>query len=329
MSSTSPASNNALVRVALFGATGFIGLNLARYLCERGVEVVAVLRDGREVPAVLAASGARIATESNYRELVGEGAAHTVAINLAAARYDAAKFQHYQADIFSQNVDIATRFYRFCVMHDISEVRFASSIAVYPQSATLLQDSAPLDTNEYPAQSERMYGVSKRISEEVAALYHAQYGVHSQLFRLSNPYGPHDSLSSERAHVLAAFVIRALTTQGDFTMRGGADATRDFIYVGDVCEVFYRSLSMRGVQAAFNLATGENTRISTLAQRVLALTTPAGAPPRNIVTEGSPTSSVVHRVCDVSRLKAQFALEHFTSLDEGLQQTIDWYRGNV
>jgi nucleoside-diphosphate-sugar epimerase len=304
MSGNLPSSADATVLI--WGATGFVGINLAAYLRTRVKKVLAVGRDG-------------VLTESI------DDKDNVIAINLAATRYDAQGFQHKQSTIFSQNVEIATHFYHFCLNHDIKEARVASSIAVYPESETLLDDAKPIDRDVLPAASEAMYGCSKRIAEDIAGLYHTKYGINSIQFRLSNPYGPHDSLHIDRAHVLAAFVMRALTTSGPFTVRGGPDATRDFIYVRDVCDIFYKSLAMRGTHGAYNMATGGNTKIIDLATLVVKLTDPS----RPITFEGSPTSSVVHRVSKVERLKRDFAIDRFTALETGLGETIDWYRTKV
>ena len=101
-------------------------------------------------------------------------------------------------------------------------------------------------------------------------------------------------------------------------MRGDPDATRDFIYVGDVCEIFRRSLAWRGRNEAYNLGSGENVSVRTLAENVLRL---AGAA-RPIVSRGTATSVVAHRRCRNDRLKADFDFHAFTPLVEGLKSTI-------
>jgi nucleoside-diphosphate-sugar epimerase len=113
-----------------------------------------------------------------------------------------------------------------------------------------------------------------------------------------------------------------LTSTGDFTVRGNPEATRDFVYVGDVCEIFQRSLGWRGRNEAYNLGSGENTSARALAETILKL---AGTP-RPIVSQGAATSAVAHRRCRNDRLKADFGFDRFIPLAEGLKPTIAWYR---
>jgi nucleoside-diphosphate-sugar epimerase len=143
-------------------------------------------------------------------------------------------------------------------------------------------------------------------------------------FRLTNPFGPYDSVDEVKAHVVPAFIMRALTTSGPFIVRGNLRASRDFIYVGDVCEILYRSLAWRGSDSVYNLGSGENVTIGDLARHILRLV----GSDREIFAAGPAVSAVAHRRCRNERLRAAFGIERFTPLDEGLHVTIDWY-GNV
>ncbi len=103
----------------------------------------------------------------------------------------------------------------------------------------------------------------------VADLHAERYGIHTISFRLSNPYGPHDSTDPRKAHVLPAFVMRALAPGERFTIKGNPLVERDFIYVGDVVDVFARSLAIRETSDALNLCRGETTTLLDLARTIL------------------------------------------------------------
>jgi nucleoside-diphosphate-sugar epimerase len=298
--------------ILIVGATGFIGRNLVRAL-KSETRVVPVSLSGADVEGL---AGHAFSDLQHLK--VG---ANTVVINVAACRYDAASFNTGQVEILLRNVKIAAAIYEFCVRNGITEVRSASSVAVYSADSGC-DDAAPLDLGRDPQPGELMYGWSKRIAEIYGRLFAAKAGINTVTFRLTNPYGPFDSVEESKAHVVPAFVIRALTSTGDFMVRGDPDATRDFIYVRDVCEIFRRSLAWRGRNAAYNLGSGENTSVRALAQTVLRLA--GGARP--IVSRGAATSVVAHRRCRNDRLKADFDFHAFTPLVEGLKSTMAWYR---
>lgn len=300
--------------VVVVGATGFIGRNLVERL--RG-EVERILPVSASGAAVAGLPGLRLADLAPIE--IGRDAA---LVNLAAHRYDATRFAAAQSEILLRNVELAGRVCELCATKGIAEIRTAGSIAVYPAGDAAGDDAVPLDLNREPHEGELMYAWSKRIGELYGRLFARQCGINSIAFRLTNPFGPHDSLDAAKAHVVPAFVIRALTTSGPFAVRGNPLASRDFIYVGDVCEVILRSLRVRGRSDAYNLGSGETATIAELARTVLRL---VGREPE-IVAAGAATSAVAHRRCRNDRVKADFAIDRFTALADGLVPTIAWYR---
>ena len=296
------------------GASGFIGRNLVRRL--RG-EVPRILPVSASATAVDGIPGLRLGDLATIA--IGPDAA---LVDVAAYRYDAARFATAQAEILLRNVEIAGQVYELCARQGISEIRLASSIAVYPAAETGFDDDSPIDLNKEPHESELMYAWSKRIGEIYAGLFARQYDINTIAFRLTNPFGPHDSLDEAKAHVIPAFIIRALTGSGPFAIRGNPQASRDFIYVGDVCEVIYRSLQVRGRRGLYNLGSGENVTIDRLARTILRLV----GREAEIVSSGAAGSAVAERRCRNQRVRADFRIDRFTALEEGLVATVEWYR---
>lgn len=319
MTNTSPEAERGWSpeTVIVIGAKGFIGRNLVDALKGKAGRLVAVDVAPGNVGGVPCVSFDNL-------EAMDFGA-NTVVIHLAAVGYDASNFSSGQSNILLRNVEITGRIYEFCVRKQIREVRLASSIAVYPAEGDPMDDGAPLDLLRDPHDGELMYGWSKRIGEIYARLYRQKLGIETVAFRLTNPYGPYDSVREEKAHVVPAFVIRALTSSGPFAIRGNPEASRDFVYVTDVCEVFIRSLAWRGRSDAFNVGCGQNTTVSSLAKSVLRLV----GSEREIVASGKSVSAVEHRGCDNAKLRAAIGMTRFVSLDEGLKPTIEWYRHAV
>ena len=309
-----PASGPLPETVVVIGASGFIGRNLVRHLKGRVGRILPVSASGQAVEGI---AGMRFAEFD--RADIGRDA---IVVNLAAHRYDGTNFARDQAEIFARNVEISTRVYEFCARRGITEMRTASSTAVYPAGDTNCDDSVPLDLDRDPHPGEVLYGWSKRVGELIGQLFARQCGIHTVAFRLTNPYGPCDSLDEATAHVVPAFVIRALTNAGPFTVRGNPQARRDFIYVGDVCDAFCRSLAWRGRDAIYNLGSGETVTIGALARTILRLV----GSEREIIASGAAVSDVAERRCRNERLRADFAIERFTPLEAGLTPTIDWYR---
>ena len=303
--------------VIVVGATGFVGQNLVRHLKDKVARIVPVSTLGAAVAGI---PGIRFA------DLDEAGiAADAVVVNLAAHRYDRRSFARQQPQIFARNVEITSRVYEFCARCGITEVRLASSSGVYPADVPSGDDAIPLDLAQEPQHGELLYAWSKRIAEVTARLFAASHGIHTIAFRLTNPYGPRDGLDAEAVHVVPALIIRALTTCGPLVLRGNPAARRDFIYVGDICEVFGQSLARRGRSAVYNLGSGESTTIGEVARTVLDL---AGSG-RGLVVDPSAAPGVASRQVTADRLRADFAIEQLTPLRDGLARTVDWYRDAI
>jgi nucleoside-diphosphate-sugar epimerase len=305
--------------VVLFGASGFIGRNIVAALHGR-TELVAVTSSGQTVPGC-----ARTVAAAALADLPPLPDA-TAIVNVAAFRYFASRFASQQAEILAANTALTDAVYRFALARGIFEIRAASSSAVYPAAWLVLDDDRPIDLNAWPHDGEAAYAWSKRWGEIVAALWHRRAGINTISLRLTNPYGPFDTLDEAEAHVATAFVLRALGDAADFEIRGDPEAERDFVHAGDVAAAFVASLELCGVQDAANCACGETTTIADLAlaaMRAAERERPlrASKPPQGA------NAGVKVRRAKAARLRRLLpGLAPFRPVAQGMRETVSWYR---
>jgi len=144
----------------------------------------------------------------------------------------------------------------------------------------------------------------------------------------ANLYGPGDAFDTDRGHVVAALVRKALVAadggEATFDVWGDGSATRDFVYVGDVAE----AIAAIAVDpepfagAALNLASGRETSIREIAEAV-ARAVGSGVRPRFLADK---PVGYTRRVMSVERAAARIGYRPETSLDEGLARTVAWLR---
>ncbi|MBV1795922.1 NAD(P)-dependent oxidoreductase [Siccirubricoccus sp. G192] len=306
--------------VILFGASGFIGRNIAEALRGRAELLVGVNASGRAVPGC-----DRVVAAADLASLPALPA-RTAIIHVAAFRYFASRFGKQQAEILSANLGLTDLVYRFALERGITEIRAASSAAVYPAGWAVQDDALPLDLNAWPHEGEAAYAWSKRWGEIAAELWHRRAGVNTISFRLTNPYGPFDTLDEAEAHVATAFLLRALGDAPEFEVRGDPEAERDFLFAGDIAATFVESLTLQGVQAAVNCAAGETTRVIDLAHAAMR----AAGRERPVRTNPPPpgaNAGVKVRRATAARLRQLLpGLPPFQGLEAGLRRTLDWYR---
>ena len=302
--------------VVLFGASGFIGRNIVDALAGR-THLVGVTGSGTPIPGCdQVVAGADIGG-------IGPLPPDTVIIHVAAFRYFASRFARQQAEILAVNTALTQAVYDFALARGITEVRVASSSAVYPASWAVLDDTRTLDLNDWPHDGEAAYAWSKRWGEITAELWHRRAGISTISLRLTNPYGPHDTLDEDEGHVATAFIIRALKDQPDFEVRGNPLAERDFVFSGDVANAFVASLSLLGVHAAMNCARGQTTTVADLATAAMR----AAGRERPLRTAPPPHAGVAVRRASGERIRAEIpGLPPFRDLDDGMRATMEWYR---
>jgi UDP-glucose 4-epimerase len=301
--------------VVVIGASGFVGRNLVDALAGRVSELIGVTGSTPAVPGCTRT--VRLSELGSLPPLPED----TVVAHLGAYRYDASRFDLAQSHIIQANTEINSRIYHLCAERGLREVRMASSVAVYGADLAVMDDAVPVDLNAQPNANEAFYAWSKRWAEILAGLYRDRFGINSVVFRLSNPYGPHDSIDPNKAHVAPAFVMKALSANPVFEIRGDGMVQRDFVFVGDVVEALVRSLAWRGRHDVFNLCTGRTVTLIELAETVMRV---AGV--AKPICPGAPGAfGPASRASRGSRIKAATGIK-FTHLEDGMRPTVEWYR---
>ena len=165
------------------------------------------------------------------------------------------------------------------------------------------------------------YAVSK-LATEAYALSHAYcYDLSVLAFRFFNVFGPLQAAGHAYAAVIPAFVSAALDGR-PLTVHGDGEQTRDFTYVGTVCQVISDAVSRRVASPEpVNLAFGTRTSLTSL---ISLLEETLGHP---VTTEHlEPRAGDVHdSQADPSRLKELFPNCAPLPLAEGLRSTVAWF----
>ncbi len=180
-------------------------------------------------------------------------------------------------------------------------------------------------------QMDSPYAISKVVGEFYALYYHARHGLPTVRARFQNVYGPGEILGAGRwrgtpatvwRNVVPTFVYKALNREA-LPLEGGGAATRDFIYVGDVVRGLLRCAALGAAGDVYNLASGVETSILDLANRINHLTeNPAGVqiiPPRGWDRSG-------RRFGSPAKASAQLDFRAAVDLRDGLVSTIEWTR---
>lgn len=163
------------------------------------------------------------------------------------------------------------------------------------------------------------YDEGKRVAEAMVYAHLREHGVDVRVARLFNCYGPR--LRPGDGRVVSNFIVQALEGR-PLTVYGDGRQTRSFCYVDDTVAGLL-ALMASGHTGPVNLGNpGEFTMIE-LADRVLALT----ACRAGVIHLPLPADDPARRKPDIAVARRVLGWSPRIALDEGLQRTIEHFRG--
>ena len=198
----------------------------------------------------------------------------------------------------------------------VAHISCASSSSVYGMNPAL-----PKHEREW-VRPMSPYAVTKLATEQYTLCYQQAYGMDTLAFRFFNVYGPRQRAGHVYAAVIPVF-LDALMRGERLPINGDGSNSRDFTYVGTVCRVLLDAAERRVTHAEpVNLAFGTNT---TLLELVARIEHAAGMTAKVVHREPRP-GDVKHSQADNASLRALFPNVSPVSLDEGLADTVNWFK---
>jgi len=149
--------------------------------------------------------------------------------------------------------------------------------------------------------------------------YHRQNNVDVRIIRIFNTYGPR--MAENDGRVVSNFILQALKGE-DITVYGKGEQTRSFCYVSDLVEGMLRMMDCPDFTGPVNLGNPCETSILEFAEKIIALT---GSRSR-VVFRPLPADDPKQRQPDISLAKKMLDWEPRVDVDEGLKQTIEYFR---
>jgi len=165
------------------------------------------------------------------------------------------------------------------------------------------------------------YAVSKLAAEQYVLAYQQSYGMNTLAFRFFNVYGPGQKAGHTYAAVIPAF-LDALLHERPLPIHGDGNQSRDFTYVGTVCDVLLDAIN-RGVThpEPINLAFGTNTNLNQLINTIGEVT---GQTPEVSYGPSRP-GDVKHSEAKYATLRSLFPDVHPVPLTQGVLETVAWF----
>jgi len=301
-------------RVAVTGGAGFLGSYVVEKLRQRGAGDVFVPR--RRDYDLVNIEGVRRMYDDARPDLVIHLAA--VVGGIGANRLNPGKY-------FYDNLMMGVQLMEEARLRGVRKFLATGTICSYPKFTPVPFKEEDL-WNGYPEETNAPYGLAKKMMLVQSQAYRQQYGFNSIFLLPVNLYGPRDNFDPESSHVIPALIrkcVEAIDAGADhITCWGTGSATREFLHAEDCAEGLVLAAERYDKSDPVNLGAGFEISIKDLTEKIVALTGFTG----RIEWDPSKPDGQPRRSLDTSRAEREFGFRARIGFEEGLRQTIDWYR---
>ncbi len=303
------------MKVFVTGGRGFLGTAVSTALRDKEIEVQVLGRHSGDLLDPVVAE-----------KLLKDA---EVIIHLAADVGGVGYLRSCLGRAFHSNFQLGLNVVRAACKGKAKRVIMAGTPCAYSGDASLpLTEDALMEG--VPSGDTGSYGYAKLASSLVANHFCMDAGIDTATVIPSNLYGPGDNYDSERGHVVAALLRKALIAdelgQRTFSVWGDGAATRDFIYVGDaaaaIADVAIADNHHEG--AMYNLGSGVETSIREIAFAVAQAVNPRIQP----VFDVAKPVGYNRRVMSIEQARRALQYNPSTSLAFGLGATVQWLRNS-
>jgi len=301
-------------RIVVTGGSGFLGSEVVAELGRRGATDIVIPRSS-EVDL----------TDATQARALFAAARPSLVIHLAAKVGGIGANRRHPGTFFRDNMAMGLNVLEEARRAGTPKVVIAGTICAYPKFAPVPFREEDL-WNGYPEETNAPYGVAKKALLVMAQAYRQEFGSNFVMVFPVNLYGPRDNFDLEASHVIPAMIRKFIEAelQGEKTVElwGDGSPTREFLYVSDAARGIVLAAERYDSPDPVNLGAGFEISMRDLAEKIMRATGFRG----EVRWDASRPNGQPRRMLDVSRAKERFGFSATTSLDEGLAQTIAWYR---
>jgi len=309
--------------VLVAGGGGFIGSHLVELLVESGARVRVAQRTypSKNLTAVLSKIEFVPADLSRLEECLKVTKGMEIVFDLAAKVGGVQYNTNHPATMFFRDSILSLNMLEAARVERVDRFMCASSTCVYSPTATVpnMEEDGFKDN---PDESNIGYGWAKRVAELGAKFCAREFGMKIAIVRPANIYGPRDNFDSETFHVIPALIRRVFESTGSIDVWGSGNQTRSFIYVKDAVRAMMLATEKYAVVDPINIGTDEEITIKKLIELIIRISGKDLA----VRFDTSKPEGQIRKAAGISRIREKLNWSPSYSLEEGLKETIEWFK---
>jgi GDP-L-fucose synthase len=233
-----------------------------------------------------------------------------------------------KVEFYRENTLINDNIMELCRIHKVKKlVSFLSTCIFpdktsYPIDETMLHDGPPHPSNEG-------YAYAKRLIDTMNRAYAEEYGCNFTSIIPTNIYGPHDNFSIQNGHVIPGLIHKCYLAKKDntpFTIWGSGKPLRQFIYSLDLAELTVWVMRDYHSPEPITLSVDEASEVS-IGEVALSVAK-AMKFEGEVVFDTEKADGQFKKTACNKKLRSHRPDYEFTSMDAGIQKSVDWFLAN-
>ncbi|HEY9910119.1 MAG TPA: GDP-L-fucose synthase [Thermosynechococcaceae cyanobacterium] len=301
-------------RILVTGGAGFLGRQVIAQLIQAGADL--------EKVTVPRSRDCDLRQLSHCQQAVDQ---QDIVIHLAAHVGGIGLNREKPAELFYDNLMMGTQLIHAAHVAGVKKFVCVGTICAYPKFTPVPFKEDDL-WNGYPEETNAPYGIAKKALLVQLQAYRQQYGFDGIYLLPVNLYGPEDNFDPGSSHVIPALIrkVHEAQLQGDqqIPVWGDGSPTREFLYSEDAARGIVLATQAYSDAEPVNLGTGEEITIKDLITLICRLMNYEG----ELVWETDKPNGQPRRCLDTDRARQAFGFTANVGFEEGLKNTIAWYR---
>ncbi len=292
-------------RIAIIGASGFLGREISTYFFKKSVETYLLSKNGGSINNIPIDS-VDILDNKSLQDWISDKDIRTLIYlsSLVPHSFEAANW-----DLFQKNIAMHKT-----ILDVWKKKKFH---LIYASGCSVYGRTSPLPWIELGLAMPDNYYTASKFMGEIFFSMESMHNLPLTILRINAPYGIHNRNKT----VVNIFLERSLE-DSDLILHGTGQREQDFIYVKDVARAFWQAYQEKR-PGIYNIASGTTVTMKELAELIITLT---HSKSRIIYSgKGDPQEKVKVSI-DVSKAQKELGFSPEFSLSEGLLDCIHEYQ---
>lgn len=230
-------------------------------------------------------------------------------------------------DFFSDNMVMNLNVMNCCKKYNILKTIFIISTCAFPSNAPLPLKEEYLHGGE-PHETNFGYAYSKRMLEVGSRSLKKQYAISSTCLIPCNLYGENDNYNLDNGHVIPSLIHKCYLSKINnipFEIWGSGKAEREFLYIKDFSSIIEKIYN-KNIEIDETVIISPNNVYSI--EEIVEIIVDKLKFDGKVIFDKTKPEGIMKKNSDNSKFKKYFPEFKFTSLDEGLEYTVEYFLKN-